>query len=57
MGLRIWGVYEMMALNLESALAPIVAQVWYYFVVGGCVMGIGLGLYMVAKGLWGLVNK
>ena len=47
----------MTALNLESILAPVFAQVWYYFVVGVCVMGIGLGLYLVARGLWGIVHR
>ena len=47
----------MIALNLESMLAPVFAQVWYYFVVGVCVMGIGLGCYMVARGIWGMVRR
>ena len=47
----------MMALNLESMLAPIVTQVWFYFTWGTLTLGVGLGLYMVARGIWGMVRR
>ena len=45
----------MIALNIESMLAPIFAQVWFYFAWGTLTLGVGLGLYMVAKGIWGVL--
>ena len=47
----------MIALNLESALAPIFTQVWFYFAWGTLTLGVGLGCYLVARGIWGMVRR
>lgn len=47
----------MLALNFEPMTAPIISQVWFYFVWGMLTLGVGLGCYLVARGIWGMVRR